>query len=205
MRIITSFIAGLVLISVCLADPAPPCTTNLLSDIGNLDSKADQWTLSKGVLSKNTPLYHGDKLLVVKSNVVRAPVWYSLRCNLVNIQKQNGALPEAGLLFGYVDEKNYWSLTIDEELSRPILKLVHVKDGKTVTETSVPLTIESDQKEISIALEVHHGLYVKAYTGKSLALTHKVSGGITRGRVGLTLQSGICSFSNAHISGISKR
>lgn len=205
MRIITRLIAGFVLSSVCLADPASPFTTNLLSDIGNLDIKADQWTLSKGVLSKNSPLYHGDMLLIAKKAVVTVPLWYSLGCDLVNIQKQNDKLPVAGLIFGFVDERNYWSLTIDEEFSSPILKLVHTKNGEMVTETSAPLTIKPDEKAIALSLEVHHQIYVKVRANKSLVLTHKVSGGIERGQVGLTLQSGICNFATATISGIAKR
>src|SRR3989344_1134926 len=106
------FVDGIALVLVCFADPSPPQKINLLSDINNLDIKVDQWILSEGVLSKKSPLYYGDKFLVVKEDCIKVPVWYVLRCDVVNIQiqKPNDRFPEAGVVFGFVDEKNYWAL-----------------------------------------------------------------------------------------------
>jgi len=205
MKFFANLISVILLASACLADSASPYGANLLSDIGNLEINAEQWTLTNNVLSKKSCLYFGDKFLVVKANVVAIPAWYALRCDLINMQKQNDKLPEAGLVFGFVDERNYWSLLVGEDLACPFLKLVHVKEGVTVAETSVPLSFQSDQKGLSIALEVHHGAYVKAYANNSLVLIHKVSDGFPRGRVGLTLQTGMCGFTNATMSGIAKR
>lgn len=201
MRLILILFTGMVAASVCVADPAPPYGIDLLSDLGNLDIKAGQWTLSGGILS---PLHPEARFAVVKEGVCKVPVWFSLRCDLVNIQKQNDRLPEAGVLFGFIDEKNYWGLMLGQELSQPVLKLVQVKDGKTMTATSVPLTIKSAEPNIAISVEVHHGRYVKAHANGSLVLTHEVSDGIARGQIGFTLQSGSCGFSNASISGIAK-
>jgi hypothetical protein len=205
MRTAVIFIAGILLMSACFADSAAPYHTNLLSGIDNLDVNIAQWSLSNGILSKNSPLYYGDKFLVVKEDIVKIPVWYFLTCDLVNIRRQNDKLPEAGLLFGFVDDKNYWSLTTGQELSKPIIKLIQMKNGAIVLETTTQLEMEYDQTKIGIAVEVHHQAWVKVYAGNRLLLTHETSGEIAQGRVGLILQSGICDFTNVTISGIAKQ
>ena len=201
MKIIaTTCLCGLAFALCCFADPASPYGSNLLSDKNNLEIKPDQWTLSQGVLSKNSLLYFGDRFLIVKEEVVKVPAWYSLRCDLVNIAVQNGSLPHAGLVFGFVNETNYTAVLFGEEL-----KVIQVKDGKTLTETSVPVRPRSNRAKAELSVEVRHWEGIEVYVDGSLVLSQKFADGIPQGRVGLTLQSGICAFSNATISGIAKR
>ena len=205
MKTIASFISvGIACVSLCVADPAPPYETDILSDLGNLEVKADQWTLSKGILLPKSPTTRAGSLLLVKAAVVNVPRWYKFECELVEIHKQNGKFPEAGLVFGFIDKRNYWSLILAYELSDPLLKLVQVKDGKTVTETSVPLEIWASGRMVSIGVEVHHGGWVRVLAYNSRIMTHKVPAGIARGGIGLLLEKGSCGFSKARISGIAK-
>lgn len=204
MKAILVLLAGTVLASVCVADSAAPYGTNLLAKADNLDIRPGSWTLADGILTEKDPVYQGVQFLAVKEGVVKVPVWYSLGCDLVNPRKLSGRPPVCGLLFGFVDDRNYWRLTLGSELALPVLELVQVKDGQTVTRTYCPATMAADQKTLRISMEIHHGLYVKAYANKSLLLTHEVTDGIARGRVGITLQSGICEFSNFSIAGIAK-
>ena len=188
-----------------LADPGPPSRKDLLSNLSNFDIQTNQWSLSKGVLSKNSPGYHGDELLVVKSHVVRISNWYSFGCSLVNVRQQNDKLPTAGLVFGFVNNKNYWSVTIGTELSQPVVILSQVADGKLAFSTSIPGSFSAGLKKTTLRVEVHHQLWVKVYANDSQVLTHKISEEIAKGRIGLALQSGICGFSNVSIAGIAKR
>jgi hypothetical protein len=204
MKLTVCLIVGVFLTSMCLADPSRPSETNLLSTINNLDIKADEWSITNGVLTKNFLLYQGDKLLVVKASVVEVPTWYVLTCSLTNVQKRSGVLPEAGLVFGYVDSKNYWSVTIGGKRTVPMLKLIQVAGGRVVTEKSVPFVMNDDQEEVQLRVEVHHQIWVKAYVNNSEKLIHNVAGGITQGRIGLALTSGACDFSRAKISGMAK-
>jgi len=204
MKRAACLIVGVFLTFICLADPSRPFGTNLLSNVDNLDIKADQWSITNGVLTKNSLLYQGDKLLVVKASVVEVPIWYVLTCSLTNVQKRSGPLPEAGLIFGYVDGKNYWSVTIGGEQTAPMLKLTQVAGGRVVTEKRVPFVMKADQEEVQLRVEVHHQIWVKAYVNNSEELIHNVSGGITQGRIGLALTLGACDFSRVKISGIAK-
>jgi hypothetical protein len=195
---------GILLGFTCLADPSLPSETNLLSTINNLDIKADEWSITNGVLAKNSLPDQGDKLLVVKPSVVKVPIWYGLSCGLTNVQMRSGSLPEAGLIFGYVDGKNYWSVTIGGKRTAPMLKLIQVSDGRVVTEKSAPFVMNDDQEEVQLHIQVHHQLWVKVDINKSVVLDHKVSEGIAQGRVGLALTSGACGFSRLTIAGIAK-
>ena len=195
----------ILLAGTCGADPAPPYGIDILSDIRNLDIDHDQWALANGTLTKKKPGAHADKLLIMKRGVVEVPVWYSLTCEVVDLGKRKNSLPEAGVVFAFVDNRNYWRLVIDQELAQPILRLVQVKDNKIVTDTSVPVELGPEGNAISISVEVHQEAYVKASINRSLALTHRISSKLASGRVGLTLQSGLCGFSSAHLSGIAKR
>jgi hypothetical protein len=198
-------IAGMALVSTLMADSAPPLNADILSNVTNFDIQTNQWTISEGVLSKNSPLYHGDKLMVVKENIVKVAGWYSLRCDLVNIRKQNGKIPSAGLIFGFVDNENYWSVKTGTELSKSVLVLSQTKDGKAVFSTSTPVAFGVDDKQIHLRIEVNHQQWIKVYVNKAQILTHRTSEGITAGRVGLSLQSGFCGFSNVSIAGMAKR
>ncbi len=197
---------GVVLIrgTMSLADSALPYNTDLLASLNSFDVQTDQWTLMKGVLSKKTPIYHGDPLLIVKEGVVKTPVWYILQCDLVNIEKQNGTLPAAGIVFGYLDKRNFWSLVIDGT-TQTAVKLAHVKDAKTVSETCVPFTMRFEQKEVRISLEIHHPSLIKVRVNESLAMICKSAGEIQQGRLGLSLQTGMCGFSNFRITGVAKK
>jgi hypothetical protein len=204
MKLAVGLIAGVFLTFVCLADPSRPFGTNLLSNVDNLAIKAGQWSITNGVLTRNSLPDQGDKLLVVKPSVVEVPIWYVLTCGLTNVQMRSGSLPEAGLIFGYVDGENYWSVTIGGKRTAPMLKLAQVNGGRVVTEKSAPFVINNDQEEVQLRVEVHHEIWVKAYVNKSTEIIHNVSGGITQGRIGLVLTSGACDFSRAKISGIAK-
>ena len=206
MRTGCLLLCGTLLCVTASADPAPPHDKDLLSDLEDWEITAGQkWVLSKGVLSKTTPTYRGSGLLIVKRKAVAVPAWYCFGCDLVNPKMPSNTLPMAGLVFGYLDDNNYWNVTVGRDMSAPVVKLTQVRNGKLVSSTSVPVPWQPGRQKAQLALEVRHQDYVKVFYDKTNVLTLTTSGGFDRGRVGVSLQSGECSFANVRLAGIAKR
>ena len=193
------------LISNILADSAPPYGTQLLSDINNWNIPTNYATMAHGILSRNSQFYYNHPFLVLlKDNAVRIPGWYNLSCELIDIERQNEEYPIAGLVFGYVDEKNYWTVTIGRWVTPLSLMLTQVHNGKTIS-TSIPLSTEIKEKKLSLRIEVMHPSQVNVSVNGNTLIRQYNPDEIPVGKIGLTLQKGFCKFTNLTLSGAAKK
>ncbi len=189
---------------ILMADSSTPRDFRPLTKIEYLDFQPNVWALKDGVLTRLPNSKQKSVFALVKPSAVKVPSWYQVSCLLEHNTAHSDKFQDAGIIFCFVDTKNYWTLRPVILNGNPFLNLTQTKGGVSKLIKQVPFEHFENPESIRIGVEVFENGFIKIIGNRYHLIQLQLDNQVSHGQFGVFSGTSAIKFSELELSGVAK-